>query len=702
MAPYEFGRARAHPHGAPNGATQNSYTRALSPPRVNDSNKMRMARLGHRDDAYVAMQRDAGMRWTQRSGFNPEQVRDFRMLLDLISPIMIKPDRVQGAREIAKGSFGTIYKASYNNREVAVKRINKDAAKPLAAKMREAYLELNVMNDLSHPNVIQLIGVSAQFSGTNPESFYFGIVLELCSDSLQNCLRKARLPFGVRMGMALELVNGVSYVHSMGVFHRDLSSQNILVTAEQRVKIADFGCARKIDHCGEYKTTSITGSPAYMPPEQLEGHVLTLKADVWAVGVNLWELATQKLPWADEAMRESPTRIADYQYCRQKLRTGAKMVRPALGQLNTSVADSYYDLIMWSHRTDPKMRPSSKDLLAKLKLVLSKSSDEKVREALECTTDVQNFLADPDCSAIVGGRSAEEMLKLTLFKFYTMYNPDRLYAVPKLAKRYAQDQHRLNSDLRKRYGTDLSAFSDKPAFAASNNGNGAMETWGHDEDVHLNTHPQHMYVKGPDEDVYLKPQMYAKPQLSRMYPQDQQNLNDNLGKGQGVDVKGRVQSDYSAFAPASNGIEALMTWVVDGKADARGPDFQAAPEIPKVSVWKEVMDEYSGTVYYWNTLTDETSWNLPPDAVLDQPSDDYVDFGEPTGNSAHSSESSDYMFMPELEATPKAMEVDSLTRFQSFIYHDLLAGCHSQLKAEPNQAKWTGWDVHRANIIRSC
>lgn len=49
-----------------------------------------------------------------------------------------------------------------------------DRSKTLALKMREAYLELNIMNDLSHPNIVQLIGVSAQFKQDNPQSFYFG------------------------------------------------------------------------------------------------------------------------------------------------------------------------------------------------------------------------------------------------------------------------------------------------------------------------------------------------------------------------------------------------------------------------------------------------------------------------------------------------------------------------------------------------
>lgn len=59
-----------------------------------------------------------------------------------------------------------------------------DRSKSLAVKMREAYLELNIMNDLSHPNVVQLIGVSAQFKQENPQSFYFGYYIQPITFSL--------------------------------------------------------------------------------------------------------------------------------------------------------------------------------------------------------------------------------------------------------------------------------------------------------------------------------------------------------------------------------------------------------------------------------------------------------------------------------------------------------------------------------------
>ena len=87
------------------------------------------------DDAYVEAQDEAGMRWTKRSGFNHDQIRDFQMLLQLIKPIMIKPDKISGSREIAQGSFGTIYSAVLNKRSVAVKRINKVAPLEWALSM---------------------------------------------------------------------------------------------------------------------------------------------------------------------------------------------------------------------------------------------------------------------------------------------------------------------------------------------------------------------------------------------------------------------------------------------------------------------------------------------------------------------------------------------------------------------------------------
>jgi serine/threonine protein kinase len=224
--------------------------------------------------------------------------------------------------------------------------------------------------------------------------------MELCRDSLQRHLQARKWPVDERMQWAIQLVSGVSYMHSKGKFprpfhrlstffpgwpssdtrnsswtvsflmtgvlHRDLSTQNILLSSDHKIKIADFGTARKVNGRGTYNTSTIIGSPAYMAPEQIDARTMSLKTDMWAVGVNLWELATQKLPWAEEAMRAGAGQ-ADLSFCKSIIaRPGpVRMPRPAIGQLSPSVADEYYAMILSCHDKDPSLRPSSSALLSR-------------------------------------------------------------------------------------------------------------------------------------------------------------------------------------------------------------------------------------------------------------------------------------------------------------------------------------------------
>ena len=117
---------------------------------------------------------------------------------------------------------------------------------------------------------------------------------------------------------------------------------------------------------------------------------------------------------------------------------------------------------MSCHRTDPKLRPSCKDLLVKLISVLSKSSDERLKNAIECTKEMMHFLSNPDGKKPEGQpeepQEESDALKRRLFKFYRMYNPDKMYEVPQLSKTFANTQEQLNSNLKKRYGVDLTNY----------------------------------------------------------------------------------------------------------------------------------------------------------------------------------------------------------------------------------------------------
>jgi len=279
--------ARKTPPRPPSGATENSLTRILSPPRQATPSRAKMQKAtlaATHDEAYVEAQDEAGMRWTKRSGFNHDQIRDFQMLLQLIRPIMIKPDKISGSREIAQGSFGTIYSAVFNKRAVAVKRINKvlltlldlawsswlpmltlwiagslqiacrkDARglpraqhheRFVPSKCRAAYWRVGPIQAGKSPELLfwvydptsrecqtckaeRLHIVQSDLFGFDPNKCtHRRIVLELCTDSLQKALQKKRWPFADRMQMAVELLHGISYIHSMGQYVQESACGN--------------------------------------------------------------------------------------------------------------------------------------------------------------------------------------------------------------------------------------------------------------------------------------------------------------------------------------------------------------------------------------------------------------------------------------------------------------------------------------------
>mmetsp|Transcript_28097 Transcript_28097/g.69492 ORF Transcript_28097/g.69492 Transcript_28097/m.69492 type:complete len:942 (-) Transcript_28097:204-3029(-) len=242
---------------------------------------------------------DSAMLWARRSGFTESQLPEFQGFLALVESMLINKRDILGSKALDKGAFGAIDAATLHGTPVAVKRVSSGGdGKALPQLMREALLELRILQVLRHPHVVSFMGCAADFpQGGTP---YIGLVFEMCSKgSLAKILHesKVRLTFPDKVRLGREIAMGMTYLHSLKIVHRDLNTRNILLTDDMRVRIADFGCARKIS--GEtYESSTISGSPAYMPPEQLQGQALTLKVDVWAFGTILWELASEKLPWS--------------------------------------------------------------------------------------------------------------------------------------------------------------------------------------------------------------------------------------------------------------------------------------------------------------------------------------------------------------------------------------------------------------------
>ncbi|VDO54112.1 unnamed protein product, partial [Brugia timori] len=160
-----------------------------------------------------------------------------------------------------------------------------------------------IMANFDHPNVARLIGISS----TNNN--YPIIVTDfMARGDLRHYIinPENRLTFGSLLDFGIQIAKGMTYLHDKQFIHRDLAARNCMLDAYLVVKIADFGLSRDVSRCGMYQAIhKDRGIPIrWMPIESLEEQQVflfyTFKADVWAYGIVLWELATRGLiPYAD-------------------------------------------------------------------------------------------------------------------------------------------------------------------------------------------------------------------------------------------------------------------------------------------------------------------------------------------------------------------------------------------------------------------
>lgn len=141
----------------------------------------------------------------------------------------------------------------------------------------------------------------------------FCIITEYMSGgSLRKYLRNQNpysLPPKLVLKLALDIARGMQYLHSQGILHRDLKSENLLLGRDMRVKVADFGIS--CQESESFTTHEFTGTYRWMAPEMLKDRNHTKKADVYSFGIVLWELLTALTPY--ENMTPEQAAFAAYQ-----------------------------------------------------------------------------------------------------------------------------------------------------------------------------------------------------------------------------------------------------------------------------------------------------------------------------------------------------------------------------------------------------
>lgn len=194
----------------------------------------------------------------------------------------------------AQGAFGKLYRGTYNGDDVAIKILERPENDPEKAQLmgQQFQQEVMMLATLKHANIVRFIGGCRR-------SMVWCIVTEYAKGgSLRQFLTKRQnraVPLKLAVKQALDVATGMAYVHGLGYIHRDLKSDNLLISADRSIKIADFGVARI-----EVKTegmTPETGTYRWMAPEMIQHRPYTQKVDVYSFGIVLWELLTGMVPF---------------------------------------------------------------------------------------------------------------------------------------------------------------------------------------------------------------------------------------------------------------------------------------------------------------------------------------------------------------------------------------------------------------------
>jgi serine/threonine-protein kinase len=227
---------------------------------------------------------------------------------------------------IGVGGMATVYRARDRRlgREVAVKLIHTHLRenKEVAARFVS---EARAVARLRHPNLVEVFDISDE---NEPERY---LVVELVRGiTLRSLLSKHRsLPPEIGAAIGLEIAGALAHAHSQGIIHRDVKPENVLIdltatasapsgtsdrVAPPKVKLTDFGIAKLLDAQGVTSTGQVLGSPAHMAPEQIEGGDVGPRADVFALGVLLYECMVGRLPFDGKNPAQVLRRVLDGTY----------------------------------------------------------------------------------------------------------------------------------------------------------------------------------------------------------------------------------------------------------------------------------------------------------------------------------------------------------------------------------------------------
>ncbi|MGH7903296.1 MAG: serine/threonine-protein kinase [Candidatus Dormibacteraceae bacterium] len=200
---------------------------------------------------------------------------------------MIQLGRFTAEGELGRGAMGVVYKAQHPGLEVtvAIKVLAETYSRDSAFRAR-FQREAATIAALNHPGIVRV------YDFDEDRGLLYIVMEYVDGRSLRSWLQeRGGFPRGQGLDLIQQLLSAVGAAHSHGIIHRDLKPENVLISSQGKTKILDFGVSKLIgDSAHLTGTGSLVGTPAYMPPEQVKGDPVDARADIYSLGVMLYEI----------------------------------------------------------------------------------------------------------------------------------------------------------------------------------------------------------------------------------------------------------------------------------------------------------------------------------------------------------------------------------------------------------------------------
>jgi serine/threonine protein kinase len=199
-------------------------------------------------------------------------------------------------RFLGEGGMGVVYLGMHEKlgRPAAIKVLG-SVANDESFRTR-FFNEARLQANLHHPHIATLY----DFQQQGDELLIFMEYVD--GESLDALVSRRAFAVDDALSVFKAICEAVSYIHSHGIFHRDIKAQNVKLRADGTVKLLDFGIAKEEASHGLTQTGGIVGTPNYLSPEQLRGEKASPQTDIWALGVLLYEMLTGRLPFEGDSL----------------------------------------------------------------------------------------------------------------------------------------------------------------------------------------------------------------------------------------------------------------------------------------------------------------------------------------------------------------------------------------------------------------